>query len=310
MPSVSVLMPVRNGSAYLAAAVESVLTQSFADFEFLILDDGSTDNSLSILQAYAHGDPRIRLISRENRGLTDTLNELLKCASSEFIARMDADDIASPERLDKQVHFLRTHPRVLCVGGAFDLIDEAGRFLTTLYPPTSDEEIQAHLLSGVCAINHPTVMARLQPILDVGAYQGELVEDHDLWLRLGERGHLANLPEVVLRYRLHSTSLSELAGAEQCAAGRAICERAWQRRGITNGVYNVAAHWRPGEGRASRYEFMLRYGWWAWNSRERATAQHYGVKAVRTRPLAVEGWKLLLVSLLKPLQTPLKPPVT
>ena len=300
MPRVSVLMPVRNGSAYLGAAIESVLTQSFTDFEFLILDDGSTDDSLSVLHSYARRDPRIRLTSRENRGLTATLNELLDNARGEFIARIDADDIAAPERLTRQVDFLQAQPQVLCVGGAFDLIDDAGRFLTTLYPPTSDDEIQRQLLRGHCAINHPTIMARLRPILAVGAYQCDLVEDHDLWLRLGERGQLANLSEVLLRYRVHSASLSQQAGMRQRTAGRAVCERAWQRRNLTDAVYEGGAHWRPGTDRASRYEFMLRYGWWAWNSRERVTAQLYGTRALRARPLGVEGWKLLLVSLLKP----------
>lgn len=300
MPTVSVLMPVRNGSAYLSEAIESVLTQDFTDYEFLILDDGSADESLSVLQSYARSDPRIRLMSRENRGLTATLNELLYSARGEFIARIDADDIAAPGRFARQLEFLQTQPQVLCVGGAFDLIDEAGRFLTTLYPPSSDEEIQRQLLRGHCAINHPTIMARLRPILEVGAYQCDLVEDHDLWLRLGERGQLANLSEVLLRYRVHSASLSQQAGMKQRTASRAVCERAWLRRNITDGVYEGGAHWRPGTDRASQYVFMLRYGWWAWNSRQRATAQLYGIRAIRARPLGTEGWKLLLVSLLKP----------
>jgi hypothetical protein len=205
-----------------------------------------------------------------------------------------------PDRLARQLEFLRTRPDVLCVGGAFNLIDDADRFLTTLHPPTSDEKIQSHLLRGHCAINHPTVMARLRPILDVGAYQCDLVEDHDLWLRLGEKGHLANLSDVVLCYRLHAASLSEQVGLKQRLAGREICERAYRRRGVTDVAYEGGEHWRPGAGRASQYEFMLRYGWWAWNSRERATASVYGLKAVRSRPLGTAGWKLLLVSLLKP----------
>jgi glycosyltransferase involved in cell wall biosynthesis len=301
-------MPVRNGSAYLSAAIESVLTQSFADFEFLILDDGSTDESPSVLQSYARRDPRIRLMSREKRGLTATLNELLYSARGELIARIDADDIAAPGRFARQLQFLLAHPQVLCVGGAFDLIDEAGRFLTTLYPPTSDEQIQRQLLRGHCAINHPTVMARLRPVLEVGAYQCDLVEDHDLWLRLGERGQLANLSEVLLRYRVHAASVSQQAGMQQRTASRAVCERAWLRRHITDGVYEGGAHWRPGPDRASQYEFMLRYGWWAWNSRQRVTAQLYATKAIRARPLGMEGWKLLLVSLLKPFDSELAQP--
>ena len=300
MPAVSVLMPVCNGAAYLRQAVESILHQTFSDFEFLIIDDGSSDESLRLLQAYAWRDARIRLRSRENRGLTATLNELIAQARGEFLARMDADDIALPDRLARQVDFLRRHSEVLCVGGAFDFIDGAGRYLTTLYPVRTDQEIQDHLLRGHCAIAHPASMARAQSVRDVGGYQCDLVEDLDLWLRLGERGQLANLSDVVLRYRLHSDSVSEHAGPRQREAGREACARAWLRRGIANGVYEAGAGWRPGRSRASRYEFMLQYGWWAWNSHERTTAQLYGLRAIQAQPLRAEGWKLLLVSLLKP----------
>jgi len=307
MPSVSVLMPVRNGSAFLAAAVESILAQSFTDFELLILDDGSTDGSLAMLQAYARRDARICLISRENKGLTATLNELIANARGEYMARMDADDIALPDRLARQLEFLRVNPAVLCVGGAFALIDQAGRYLTTLHPPTSNEEIQDQLVRGHCALAHPAVMARLQPIRELGGYQRDFAEDLDLWLRLGEQGQLANLAEEVLHYRLHPASISERAGHRQRDAGRLACEAAWQRRGIRDGVYEAGSPWRPGSG-ASRYDFMLQYGWWAWNSRERTTAQIYGLKAVRTRPLGPKGWTLLLVSLLKPFDAQLPEP--
>lgn len=306
-PIVSVLMPVHNGAAYLRAATQSILQQSFADFELVVIDDGSTDDSLRILQQYARQDSRMRVISRENRGLTSTLNELIAAARGEFMARMDADDVAMPDRLGHQVEFLRSHPAVLCVAGAFAVIDDAGRYLTTLYPPTSNEEIQDHLVRGHCALSHPAVMARLQPIRQLGGYQCDFAEDLDLWLRLGEQGELANLSEVVVQYRLHSASISERAGHRQRDAGRLACEAAWRRRGISHGVYEAGAAWRP-QSKATRYEFMLQYGWWAWNSRERATAQVYGLKAVRAKPLGREGWKLLLVSLLKPLDSRLPEP--
>ncbi|HWG75640.1 MAG TPA: glycosyltransferase [Steroidobacteraceae bacterium] len=306
-PTVSVLMPVYNGAAYLRAAMQSILNQSFCDFEFVVLDDGSTDGSLRILQEYARLDGRVRLLSRENRGLTYSLNQLIATARGEFMARMDADDIAMPERLARQVEFLRTHPGVLCVGGAFQIIDEAGRYLTTLYPPASNEQIQNHLIHGRCAISHPAAMARLQPIRELGGYQGDFAEDLDLWLRLGEKGELANLPEAVLRYRLHCASVSERVGHRQRDAALVACQAAWQRRGIRDGTFEGASAWRP-ESKATRYAFMLQYGWWAWNSRERATAQLYGLRALRARPLGVEGWKLLLVSLLKPLDAPVPQP--
>src|SRR5437016_6143907 len=134
MPTVSIIMAVHNAERFLAAAVESVLAQSFGDFEFIIVDDGSSDDSGAILRQFAKQDDRIHLIARENRGLTCSLNEMIAEARGEFLARMDADDLALPQRLAVQVKFMQEHPDVVLLGGAYELIDEAGRALTTLTP--------------------------------------------------------------------------------------------------------------------------------------------------------------------------------
>src|SRR5438067_12011849 len=118
-PAISVIMSVYNAEAFLEAAVQSVLMQSFSDFEFIIIDDGSTDRSNQILQDYARKDNRVRLISRPNKGLTASLNEGLKLARGEFIARMDADDVAAPDRFKIQVEYLRDHPEVSVRGSAY-----------------------------------------------------------------------------------------------------------------------------------------------------------------------------------------------
>lgn len=302
VPVISVLMPVFNGENYLKEAVESILNQTYRDFEFLVLDDGSTDDSLKILREYAAKDSRIRVIARENRGLTFTLNELLSNARGEFVARMDADDVSLPGRFDRQVTFLKENPKVVCVGGAYQMIDSEGRYLTTLTPPATDLEIQQLCLGGHTAINHPVAMMRLAAVKLIGGYDSEhdLVEDLDLWLRLGEVGELANPPDVQLKYRLHNKSISEGAGQRQQDAARKACEYAWRRRNIT-GVFSAHAPWRPSADRASRHAFMLRYGWWAWNSRQRMTAANYGYQAIKLKPFSIDGWKLLIVSLLKPL---------
>jgi len=294
-------MPVFNGEPYLVEAVESVLGQTFADFELIAIDDGSTDGSLALLERYAARDARMRLVSRENRGIRATRNELLSLARGELVAVLDCDDAALPERLALQVAFLQEHPHVVCVGGAFRNIDHWGRYLTTLQPPRTDVEIQAQLLEGSCAICHSTVMMRLASVKLVGGYRLELAEDLDLWLRLGEIGALGNLPQALTSYRLHSGSVSENSCQAERDAGRTACEDAWRRRGIEHGVYRADHPWRPGPDRASRHAFALRYGWWAWNSRERGTARSYGCRAIKLRPFALEGWKLLGVSLVKPL---------
>ena len=168
MTRISVLLPLYNGEAYIREAVESVLAQTWRDFELLILDDGSRDGSLAIVQEIARRDPRVRVIARENRGLTETLNELLTVARGQLIARMDADDVCLPDRFARQVAFLDANPGVVCVGGDIEMIDERGRFLTALTMPEGDEEIQRLAITGHVPISHPTVMMRAGVLYTMG----------------------------------------------------------------------------------------------------------------------------------------------
>lgn len=301
-PLVSVLMAVYNSERYVAQAVESILNQTFQDFELIIVDDGSGDRSLAVLQRYAVNDRRICLISRENQGIPRTRNQLLEQASGEFIAVMDSDDVALPNRLAHQVHFLQQHPQVVCVGSAYDVIDAKGRFLTQLPVPLNDDEIQQQALAGHASIFQPCAMMRRAAVLQIGGYDETMpqAEDLDLWLRLGEMGELANLPEALVQYRLHPKSVSEQDCALQRQKAYEACQRAWQRRRIT-GQFEAAEHWRPGKDRHSRHQFMLRYGWWAFNSGQRETAAIYGLKAIQALPIRSEGWKLLACALLKPI---------
>ena len=300
-PTISVVMSVYNAGRYLRDAVESVLSQSFSDFELIILDDGSTDDSPNVLKEYAARDPRIRVTVRENQGLTVTLNEGLAQARGEFIARMDCDDVCLPGRFARQLDYLRADPSLVCAGGHFELIDEKGRLLTRLRPPSDDESIQKLLLAGHTAICHPAAMMRREAVTRVGGYDPyfRTTQDLDLWLRLGEVGRLGNVPAVVLKFRQHGGSISETRRQEQRRFGREAVERAWKRRGITDGKFEAEEPWRPGTDRASRHQFALRYGWWGFNSAARGTALVYGLKAVRLAPWNVDGWKLLAAAALK-----------
>lgn len=302
-PTISLVMSVYNAGRFLRAAMDSVLAQTFADVEYVVIDDGSTDDSPRVLREYADRDRRVRLTVRENKGLTVTLNEALAQARGEFVARMDCDDVSVPGRFEKQLSWLRADPSLVCVGGHFELIDEKSRLLTRLRPPTDDQSIQRLLLAGHTAICHPAAMMRREAVARAGGYDPyfKTTQDLDLWLRLGEIGRLGNVPEVVLKFRQHGSSVSETRREEQRRFGREACERAWRRRGITDGKFEADEPWRPGNDRRSRHQFALRYGWWGFNSAARNTAVAYGLKAVRIAPWKVEGWKLLAASLLKPL---------
>jgi len=299
-PTVSVVMAVYNAESYLAPAVTSILGQTFTDFELVVIDDGSTDRSLKILTHYAAKDDRIHLIRRENRGIPKTRNELLENARGELIAVMDADDVAMGDRLARQVEFLRQHPEVVCVGGAYDWIDEAGRVLIHRIEPIDDSEIQQWLLQGRTCLHQPTAMMRRAAVIQVGGYDESLpqAEDLDLFLKLGEIGKLANLSDTVLHYRQHDRSISKVKQFQAIALLTQVCQRAWQRRGMEARVLDLQP-WMPCD-RPSRQQYFLRYGWWFFNTRQRWAAIVYGWRAVLALPNKLDSWKLLLCGLVKP----------
>ncbi len=288
-------MPVFNGGHYLKEAVESILNQSFTQFELLIIDDGSIDDSLKILQQYAESDRRIRLWSRENRGLVQTLNELIEMARGPFLARMDADDVALPDRLLHQVQKLESQPNLLCVGGAYDMVDQQGEWLLHVSPALQNDEIQQRLLSGSSPIQHSCAMMRRSAVLQVGGYDPAAfpAEDLDLWLRLGELGELANLQETILKYRVHTASITSKRLKQHSQTVRKVCEQAWQRRGLKDLPRCEKVE--------QRYQqLMLRCGWQAFLNRQREAAVSYGVRAVQALPLDLESWRLLVCAAIKP----------
>ncbi|HTB63406.1 MAG TPA: glycosyltransferase [Opitutales bacterium] len=204
-PLISVVLPVHNAARYVAVAVESILAQSFGDFELLLINDGSTDGSLDILQNYT-SDARVRLITQEQSGLVKALNRGWREARGKYIARMDADDISLLHRFAQQVKFMEAHPEVAVLGGAAQCIDENGQKIEKVYRyPIEDAEIKAALRTNSVLV-HPATMIRRDALAEVGGYRAAFVdaEDYDLWLRLGDRHRLANLPDVLINYRLHS----------------------------------------------------------------------------------------------------------
>ncbi|MGC2814156.1 MAG: glycosyltransferase [Candidatus Acidiferrum sp.] len=228
-PLVSVLMSVFNGEKYLAVAIDSILGQTFSDFEFIVIDDGSTDSTARILSDYAVRDSRLRVVQQQNKGRTASLNIGLGLCKGTYIARMDADDFALASRFGDQVSFMERNQDVVLVGGAIELMGSRGQTLRAVIPPLDDSEIRASLLrqNPIC---HPAVLLRKEVVLAVGGYRGAFQEseDYDLWLRMSERGRLANLGQVVLKYRVHGgqVSVRYLRCQAECllaAQGSAAC---------------------------------------------------------------------------------------
>lgn len=208
-PRVSVVMAVRDGAAYLGQAVDSILGQTLRDLELVVVDDGSADTTPELLRRAASADPRMRVLRQEPVGLVAALNRGCAAAQAPYIARMDADDVAFPDRLARQAEWLDRNPRVALVGSAVMRIDAAGRELKRNVCPTTHAEIVRELDRYNC-FTHSTVMIRADRFAAAGGYREAYLhaEDHDLWLRMSERDELANLPDPLLYYRVYPDQVS------------------------------------------------------------------------------------------------------
>jgi glycosyltransferase involved in cell wall biosynthesis len=225
-PLVSVVLPVYNGEEHLADAINSILSQTFSDFELILIDDGSTDGSPKILQAYKQSDPRVRVIVRENRGLVTTLNEAVDIARGKWIARMDQDDIALPHRLKCQLEWLETTGADIS-GSWVRRFGSSDKRVIKLRQ--TDEAIKIEIL--FCSpFAHPAVMMRTELVkqlrYDIAC---EKAEDYDLWERAAEAGwKMTNVQQVLLMYRVHATQISSKAAISQQQVSLQIQRRYWE----------------------------------------------------------------------------------
>ena len=295
-PRLSVVLPVHNGQRYLRAAVDSVLAQTFADFELIAIDDGSADATPSILNDYAARDGRVRVVSRPNRGLTQTLNEGLALARGPYVARMDADDLALPERFAKQVAHLDAHPDCVLVGSRVLLVDPDGLPIRHLADERTHEQIDhAHLNRGWPVV-HPAVTMRLDAVRQVGGYRDQYntLEDTDLFLRLAEVGRLANLPDVLLHYRQHFASVTHTRAARQNDLRQALYDEAHARRG-----HPVQPRLPPPQPPLIRSDQHHDWAWAAMQNGFRKTARKHAVETVKRAPFSSRSWRVLACALLR-----------
>lgn len=230
-PSLSVIMSVYNDARHLREAVDSVLAQTFADFEFLIVNDGSTDNSPAMLDSIAATDPRIKLFHRVNHGLIDSLNFMIEEARAPYLARMDSDDVCRPERFEKQMAFLAAHPDIIVLGTNTDELDENSRLMPCHDWHPLDHDGIAETLKRRTPICHPSVVMHRGAVRRVGGYRRafKYCEDYDLWLRLVTQGQLANLRDRLLLYRRSPDQVSQRHVIEQ-TIGAELARLAYQER--------------------------------------------------------------------------------
>lgn len=236
-PAISVVIPAYNAARYLRAAIASVLAQTFDDFECIVVDDGSTDKTADILEDLARADSRVRPRTMPHGGIVAALNAGIDAARSDLIARMDADDLCAPDRFEKQILFLRENPDCVAVGSRVLLVDPYGSPLWETDQKLAHDEIEAALLRGNgLAMCHPAVMMRKSSVLATGGYatQYQWVEDLDLFLRLAQKGRLANMPNILLRYRQHFGSVNKHKSQLQQQIKERLLAEAHRLRGRTD----------------------------------------------------------------------------
>lgn len=216
-PRVSVVTTVYNGERFLAEAIESILDQSFRDFEYILVDDASTDASPAIIETYARLDPRIRVIHNQlNLNPCGSINRALEVAVGEYFANLDQDDFADRRRLELQIAFLDKHPEIGVVGAQARQIDHAGSARHTMSYPTSPAMARWVILFGTPVL-HSAATIRRELLLQVGGYSGhgKYAIDYALWAALVECTKITNLPETLVSYRRHADQASSVASASQ-----------------------------------------------------------------------------------------------
>ena len=299
-PAITVLMPAYNAERFIGEAIDSVLKQTFRNFEFIIINDGSTDNTEAIINSF--DDIRIRLISQDNKGIAGALNLGLAAAKSDIVARFDADDICYPDRLEKQYNFLLGNPEFVIAGGAADYIDQENQHIFTWTPPLSDADIRKTYLKH-CPFIHAGVMYRKSAVIAAGGYNphAHSFEDHFLWVKLLEKkGFAMNLHEPVLKVRLNPGSVT--------------IDEKWRGRKFRNIKYRSLKQARitENDGHALKkiletqdtspikegaYHAMLGKKY-LWNNYQPQLARESIRKAISRRPFHISGYGLFAMTFL------------
>lgn len=293
-------MPAYNAGPYICEAIDSVIAQSFADFELLIINDGSTDDTEALIKSYK--DARIRLHTQENKGVIGALNYGLQLAKGEYIARFDADDICYADRLKIQYEYMRGHPGCVLLGGASDYIDKDGNYLFEWQPPAYDTESLKKCIQKISPFDHPTVIYKRDVALLIGGYPNGAIhfEDHIFWTHFILYGDVVNLEKPLIKHRFNPSSVT----IDEKWRGERFREIKY--RSIRNGVVTAedAAELKAilKEQDVSKYKEAAYYSMigkkYLWNRYEPAKARRHLAKAISIMPTKAEPYLLYLFSFL------------
>jgi len=287
-------MPVYNAERYVDRAIESIRAQTFGNFEFVIVNDGSTDTTPTILERHARDDGRIRILSRPNTGIVGAENDGLGAARGTYIARIDADDWCDVRRFELQVARLDREPELVALGSAAAIVDSHGDCLGEFRVPLTHEEIEDRHLKGLSSIHHPSVMMRADAVKKVGGYRewSRPADDFDLWLRLGEVGKVANLPECLVTKRLTIDGIvGSTLGQEMGDAIERILADTWERRGLPGDPA------MPQRTVLNRSDLYRQWTWLALRSGNKRVARKYALKSVCRQPFHRNAWRAMLCAM-------------
>ncbi len=240
-PAISVIMPAYNAQEYLGRAIESILSQTFNDFEFIIINDASQDNTAEILATYQKKDKRIRVIkNKEHLLIAASLNKAVNTSRAAIIARMDADDVSMPNRLELQYSFMSNNPDIAVLGANITIVDKKGTVILKREYPTKSEELKK-IMFLYSPFAHPVVMFRKKAFLEFGGYNLKMVpcEDIDLWFKIGSKYKFASIPESVLQYTILPNSSTHKSLKSLELLGFEIKLKAIRKYGYKPGIYDI-----------------------------------------------------------------------
>src|SRR5450432_141952 len=294
---ISVLMPCYNAAAYIADAIKSVLAQTMDDFEFLIVNDGSTDNTVEIISSFK--DARILLIQQARQGIAAALNLGLKYARALYIALFDADDICCPDRLQKQYDFMMSDPDYIVVGSAADYMDEKGNYIFTHFPlAESNRQIQS-LSAKICPFIHASVMYRKESVVNIGYdLNAHSFEDHLLWLQLKKQGKMHNMPERLMFVRINPGSFT-IDEKKRSRDFRTIKAKALNDQFISvqdgNRLLEIIRIQNNPVAKQGAYHSMLAKKF-LWNNYDPQMARLNMKKAIRLNPFDIKDYLLFILT--------------
>lgn len=281
IPQISVVMSVYNGEKYLGEAIESILNQTFKDFEFIIINDGSTDKSLEIIKSYK--DERIVIIDQKNMGLAKALNNGIKIAKGKYIARMDADDISMPNRLEIQYDFMERHPECVAVGSNAEVIDMDGNYVFTSNLETEWEKIKQKLPQML--FFHSSTMYRKSAFEKVGGYpEIYRIEDVIFFNKLAKIGELRNISDVLIKYRLVPTAVTTKSDKKDSKIIERIILEAINNT-ITDEQINVLKETTINKSNTSKYAIYYQHlgKKYLWNNYQPKLARKNFAKSIKTK---------------------------